>query len=102
VRELVAAELGACRPVDKTVIARHLGLHPKALTRRLAARNTTFGRLVDGERHDRSRRLLANGRPVDEVARRVGYADTSAFSRAFKRWSGATPAAYAAQVRADR
>lgn len=98
VRALVAAELRAGRPVDRTSIARALGLHPKALSRRLAARYVTFARLVEGERHDRSCRLLEAGRSIDEVARRVGYADATAFSRAFKRWTGTTPAAYAARA----
>jgi AraC-like DNA-binding protein len=101
VRALVATELGAGRPVSETAIARHLGLHPKALSRRLVGRGTTFRRLVEGERHGRARRLLEAGRSVDEVARRVGYTDPSAFSRAFKRWTGSTPTAYAARVRAD-
>jgi AraC-like DNA-binding protein len=103
VRELIVAELGTGRPVTGVAVARQVGLHPKALARRLAAQGgTTFRRLVEAERLDRSRRLLQAGRSVDAVARAVGYADVTTFSRAFKRWTGSTPAAYAARTRARR
>lgn len=95
VRERIVAAMGSGRPVSETAVARELSLHPKSLSRRLAGRGTTFRRLVDSERLDRSRILLDSGRPVDEVARRVGYGDATAFSRAFKRWTGTTPTAYA-------
>lgn len=98
VRDLIAVELGAGRAVTEAGVARQLALHPKSLARRLAARGTTFRRLLAAVRFERSRRLLAEGRTVDDVARAVGYADATAFSRAFKRWSGLTPSAYASQA----
>jgi AraC-like DNA-binding protein len=102
VRELIAAELGAHRPVTEVAVAGQLGLHPKSLSRRLSARGTSFRQLVEEVRFDRSRRLLERGLPVDDVATRVGYSDASAFSRAFKRWTGSTPRAYAAEARAGK
>jgi AraC-like DNA-binding protein len=38
--------------------------------------------------------LLRDGLPVAEVAARVAYESEAAFSRAFKRWRGASPSAY--------
>ena len=99
VRDLIGVELNAGRPVSEEAVARQLGLHPKSLSRRLAARGTTFRREVEAERFDRARRLLEAGRPVGDVARSVGYADATAFSRAFKRWSGTTPTAYKGRMR---
>jgi AraC-like DNA-binding protein len=32
--------------------------------------------------------------PVSEIAVMVGYSETSAFVRAFKRWSGVTPGSW--------
>ena len=42
----------------------------------------------------RSAQLLVQGRPVAEAAAAVGYNSTQAFTRAFKRMTGTTPAAY--------
>lgn len=47
-----------------------------------------------------ARRLLRNTElPVSEVARRVGYRDTSQFSRGFKTRTGRSPSVYRMRVR---
>ena len=79
--------------------ADRLGLHPRTLSRRLGQRGTSFRRLVDDERLARARRLLETGSTVEQVAHRLGYSDGTAFARAFKRWTGSTPAAYRAEAR---
>jgi len=35
--------------------------------------------------------------PIKRIADRVGFSEVSAFHRAFKRWTGLTPARYRAQ-----
>jgi AraC-like DNA-binding protein len=50
----------------------------------------------------RSRELLALGLSAVDVARRVGFYDQSAYTRAFKRAAGITPAAYAGLVQRQR
>ena len=57
--------------------------------------DTSFREYVVGARLDRARRLLLEGVPVGEVARRTGYTHTSHFTRAFRRRHGLTPSAYA-------
>ncbi len=74
-------------------IAQQLAMHRRTLNRRLQAQGTTFQEVLDGVRWEISRQLLANtGVPLKEVAAAAGYADTSVFVRAFRRWSGTTPA----------
>ena len=64
----------------------------RTLKRQLAARGTSFQALVDEVRRDRAMTLLAEGdASVDFVAERLGYADASNFTRAFRRWTGASP-----------
>jgi AraC-like DNA-binding protein len=43
--------------------------------------------------------IVRTDQSFDETAERLGFADISAFYRAFKRWTSTTPAAYRAQIR---
>jgi AraC-like DNA-binding protein len=73
-------------------VARLLLMHRRTLNRRLKAEGTTFQTLLDEVRFETACQLLDTARiPVTEIAVALGYSETSAFSRAFRRWSGATP-----------
>jgi AraC-like DNA-binding protein len=76
-------------------IARHIGMHPKALQRRLAAENVTYADLVDQTRRDTAQRLLLDtALSLDQLCRQLGYAEQSVLTRACKRWFNTTPTAY--------
>jgi AraC-like DNA-binding protein len=73
--------------------ARQLGIHERTLNRRLVAEGTTYHRELDDIRKNAAEQLLATtSMPLKEIAAAAGYGDASAFSRAFKRWCGTTPA----------
>lgn len=73
-------------------IAEFLSIHSRTLHRRLAAQDTNFRTLVDECRYAIARQMLENtDSNVAYVADFLDYADTSAFARAFRRWSGSTP-----------
>jgi AraC-like DNA-binding protein len=73
-------------------IARRVGVGERSLRRRLAEEESvTLREVVDAVRRDRARELLDAGRPVKEVAFLLGFSEPSAFSRAYKRWTGAAP-----------
>jgi AraC-like DNA-binding protein len=75
-------------------IARLCGLSPRTLIRRLQADGTTYQQLLDAARKQRALWLLQHtAEPVEEIAARLGYQDTSNFSRTVRRWFGATPRA---------
>jgi len=74
--------------------ARALGLGARTLQRRLHAEGTSFGAVTDALRRELSLAYLGRGLPVAEVAGLLGYADTTAFHHAFRRWTGFTPARY--------
>lgn len=81
--------------VGLTDIARHIGLHPKALQRRLSAENATFADLVDQTRRESAQRLLLDtDLSLDQLCHQLGYAEQSVLTRACKRWFGTTPTAY--------
>lgn len=63
----------------------------------------TFGELVREQRMERAAMLLrATSLPVAEVARRVGYAGTSNFYRAFRDQNGCSPAELRAASRSGK
>ena len=73
-------------------VAGLLGLSPRTLMRRLAAEATSFQNLLDQARQTHALWMLQHTQwTVDEIAARLGYADTSNFSRTVRRWWGQTP-----------
>ena len=76
-------------------VARRLHLSRRTLNRRLKAEGTTFQRVLDEVRFELARKLLADARlPITEVSECLGYTTASAFTRAFRRWSGRSPAGW--------
>ena len=71
--------------------ARVLGTSPRTLQRKLEAEGTSWSALVDSLRHEMALAYLAQGLPLPAVAQALGYADVTAFHRAFKRWTGSSP-----------
>ncbi|MFO1314088.1 MAG: AraC family transcriptional regulator [Burkholderiales bacterium] len=77
-----------------------LGLHERALRRRLHDEGTSLHRLVSAARLEIAQQLLAQTRlPVAEIAAALHYADATAFSRAFRRAALASPTAWRARSR---
>jgi AraC-like DNA-binding protein len=73
-------------------VAARCGISARTLIRRLHADGATYQRLLDAARQQRALWMLVHtAEPVEEIAARLGYADTSNFSRTVRRWFGATP-----------
>lgn len=81
--------------VDKETVARHMGISPSTLQRRLAAEGASFRQLLNDTRRDLAERYLQDGqRPIKDVAYSLGFADLSNFTRAFRSWFGVSPREY--------
>jgi AraC-like DNA-binding protein len=64
----------------------------QALYRNLKAEGVTFEQVLDELRHRMALQYLAGKRvSVHETAYLLGFSDATAFSRAFKRWTGRSP-----------
>jgi AraC-like DNA-binding protein len=109
VRELEAAGAGAWKEnlrrmlrtevltnrCSATTVADRFAIHRRTLSRHLQAEGAGFQSLVDETRFEIARQLLSQTRiPLSEVAVALGYSEASAFTRAFRRWSGQSPAAW--------
>jgi AraC-like DNA-binding protein len=74
-------------------LAKRLGVSERTLQRRLQEERTSLQALTDGVRHELSLEHLRNpSLSLCEVADRLGYSSLAAFSRAFRRWRGVSPA----------
>lgn len=77
---------------DMTTIAATLGMGRSTLYRRLRAEAATYEAVVDALRHRMALHYLAGRKvSVNEAAYLVGFSDPASFSRAFRRWTGASP-----------
>jgi AraC-like DNA-binding protein len=75
-------------------VARKLGIGQRTLARRLSSEGVTFADLLQNLRCDLAKRYLADeDLPVSKIAWLLGYQDISAFTNAFKRWTGSPPRA---------
>jgi AraC-like DNA-binding protein len=91
VRELVGRLLPTGQATIGTV-ARHLGLHPRTLQRRLRDEGTTFEVTLDEVRRDLAEQYVCwSERPLPQIATMLGYTEQSTLSRACRRWFGVPP-----------
>ena len=64
----------------------------RTLARRLASEGATFSGVVENLRSTLAERYLKNqSLSISQIAWLLGYQEVSAFTHAFKRWTGRTP-----------
>jgi len=74
-------------------VAAALHVSVRTLQRRLDARGLTWQQLLDRTREQLARQYLADrGLTLGDIALLLGFSEQSAFNRAFRRWTGQTPA----------
>jgi len=67
----------------------------RKLQRRLESAGTTFNTLLNEIRQDLAQKYLKEqDTTMTEIAFLLGFSESSAFSRAFRRWMGVSPSAY--------
>ena len=94
VRRAVAASARESE-VSLERVASALHTSPRTLHRRLEALDLGFRELRDDTRRRLAEQHLADpGMGIAEVALLLGYSEQSAFTRAFRRWTGDTPRAF--------
>lgn len=94
VRQAVVAALRGGAP-SCADIARQLAMSERTLRRKLDEHRTSYRALLDGARRDLALRYLrATDLDVSEIGFLLGFANVSAFSRAFRRWVGTAPIEY--------
>ena len=78
--------------VRAPLIAAQLGLSQRTSARRLASEGVTFSAVLDSLRAGLAKQYLSDpDLSISQIAWLLGYQEVSAFTHAFKRWSGKTP-----------
>ena len=76
-------------------VAGLLAMHRRTLARRLSAEGTAFSIMADEGRFEIARQLIDHTDiPLAQIAAALDFSEASAFTRAFRRWSGQTPSAW--------
>ena len=80
-------------PLDE--IAANFNVSPRSLQRKLKDERVTYQEIADDVRKSLALHYLeTGGYYAKEISYMLGYNELSAFSRAFKRWTGKAPAGY--------
>jgi len=80
-------------------IAPRLGLSQRTFARRLSLEGHTFSEVLEKLRSDLAERYLTDeSLSISKIAWLLGYQEVSAFTHAFKRWTGKTPREARAQI----
>jgi AraC-like DNA-binding protein len=75
-------------------VAQKLRVSPRTLRRKLAAEGVTFAGILEDLRFALAKHYLAEqDLSISRIAWLLGYTEVSAFSHAFRRWTGRTPRA---------
>jgi AraC-like DNA-binding protein len=93
VRDVVAKSFPAVPSLLE--VSRRLNLSTRTVERRLFEEGSSLRAIKDALRRDLAlSRLRTSDQSVAQIAAGLGYADTSAFFRAFTAWTGSSPTAY--------
>ena len=94
VSHLISAQLARGR-VGVEAVASQLHMSRYTLHKKLKREGLTFAHLLEDVRRTQALTYMQDKtKPLVEIAEQLGFSELSAFSRAFKRWMGTSPAEY--------
>lgn len=99
-RRLLMRYYGAFPSLENA--ASELGMSGRTLRRKLAEGGTSYQQELDTVREKLSKQyFMRGGQSVTELALLLGYTDSSAFAKAFRRWTGTSPTEFQEKHRGD-
>ena len=96
--ERLFAPGGQLRRLEDMANDMHVSL--RTLHRMLEREGIDYSRLRDQDRFNRAHQMLRKGASSETIASAIGLSDARSFRRAFRRWTGLSPAEYRQQNRA--
>ncbi len=86
---------------DFSQVASQLCVSPQTLRRKLQAESTSYQQIKDMLRRDLAiDKLLHESLSIAEIGQLLGFVEPASFTRAFKQWTGVSPAEYRLQAKA--
>ncbi|WP_427837884.1 helix-turn-helix transcriptional regulator [Acinetobacter baumannii] len=80
---------------DEDIIANHFSMHPRTLRRKLAKEGESFREIINNFREQEAIRLLiTTTMSLKQISHQLGFNNSSAFCKAFKKWTGKLPKDY--------
>ncbi len=93
--EVLLRELLPKGPITRKEVAAHLNMSLRKLQLKLQGRDTSYQEILEKLRHQLAKQYLHQSRlPVGDISFKLGFASAASFSRAFRRWTGLSPAGY--------
>ncbi|EPM5565861.1 AraC family transcriptional regulator ligand-binding domain-containing protein [Providencia thailandensis] len=95
VQDIMYQHILSQKDISLSWVAAKLYISPRTLQRKLAKENINYSDILDKIRCDISiDKLVEEKIRIDSLAELLGYTDSAAFSKAFKRWTGSPPLQY--------
>lgn len=91
VKHVIRSQISA-GTVSRDGVCRSLDTRPRTLASRLEKYGLSYSALLDEVRFEVAKSLLVKETTIADIAAQLGFAEQSAFTRAFKSWSGRSPA----------
>lgn len=80
---------------DFDTVAKQLNVSSQTLRRKLRNEQTSYQQIKDQMRRDIAiDKLVRENMSITDIALRLGFVESSSFTRAFKQWTGVSPAEY--------
>ncbi|MGL6313756.1 helix-turn-helix transcriptional regulator [Vibrio sp. WXL103] len=87
---------------SSSALAKQMHMSSRTLNRRLLEEGMSIRSVIEQYKLEKALRLLKQtNNPITEVALELGFSDLSAFSRAFKKWSGISPKKFRLDLRPE-
>jgi AraC-like DNA-binding protein len=85
---------------DFSQVASQLCVSPQTLRRKLQAESTSYQQIKDMLRRDLAiDKLIHENLSIAEIGQLLGFVEPASFTRAFKQWTGVSPAEYRLQAK---
>lgn len=92
---IIEGQLELHQPVSIDDVASAMNMSRRTLQRKIQSEGERYSEILDQVRFGLVKKYLTDGESnLKSMAYNLGYADVSAFHKAFKRWSGVTPKAF--------
>lgn len=93
IKQMIYAMLGPQIPSIDT-LAHNLAMSPRSIQRKLKAEGSSYAQLTLAIKKDLALTYLNKDLSIKEISFLMGYAETSSFVHAFKKWFGQSPLRY--------